>query len=314
MSSQAIFCAECHGVSFSDAGLAYRVCRNRTSTGPWPGHAHDQTIRTPRPRPGRLSAEARRLCDPAARGAAAGDLQAEPGPELQLPGGGIDPGESPLRALHREVRGDRLAHRRPARLGAFRRFTFMPEYDIWAEKLCLIYVARPVRALGPPSSRAPGRLDHGRAARCATGQCGRPALCQPGSSQGVNSSRTAEMSSSKSRSAAKSDSFQSSDSRKAMPPVWRRSRMPPQPAPRRAGRHRARAFGDPVGMDQQAVAGPHLPRIAGIPPRRSGPPAGRPNRRNSTGRRRAAAPGADGRPARAHAPVARSASASRKVK
>ena len=29
--------------------------------------------------------------------------QAEPEPEFQLPGGGIDPGESPLRALHREV-------------------------------------------------------------------------------------------------------------------------------------------------------------------------------------------------------------------
>ena len=29
--------------------------------------------------------------------------QDEPWPEFQLPGGGIDPGESPLRALHREV-------------------------------------------------------------------------------------------------------------------------------------------------------------------------------------------------------------------
>ena len=31
-------------------------------------------------------------------------FQAEPKPEVQLPGGGIDPGESPFRALHREVR------------------------------------------------------------------------------------------------------------------------------------------------------------------------------------------------------------------
>jgi 8-oxo-dGTP pyrophosphatase MutT (NUDIX family) len=31
-------------------------------------------------------------------------FQAEPEPELQLPGGGIDPGEGALRALHREVR------------------------------------------------------------------------------------------------------------------------------------------------------------------------------------------------------------------
>lgn len=78
--------------------------------------------------------------------------QAAPMPEFQLPGGGIDPGESPLCALHREVleeTGWRVAPIR--RLGAFRRFTYMPEYDLWAEKLCTIYLARPIRRLGPPS-------------------------------------------------------------------------------------------------------------------------------------------------------------------
>src|SRR6056297_3253006 len=77
--------------------------------------------------------------------------QAEPVPELQLPGGGIDPGEHPLRALHREVyeeTGWIIA--RPRRIGAFRRFTYMPEYGFWAEKLCIIYRARPVRQVGPP--------------------------------------------------------------------------------------------------------------------------------------------------------------------
>lgn len=77
--------------------------------------------------------------------------QEEPEPELQLPGGGIDPGESPIRALHREVfeeTGWTIAH--PRRLGAFRRFVYMPEYDLWAEKLCMIYIARPARQLGPP--------------------------------------------------------------------------------------------------------------------------------------------------------------------
>lgn len=78
--------------------------------------------------------------------------QAEPEPEFQLPGGGIDPGESPIAALHREVfeeTGWRIAA--PRRLGAFRRFTYMPEYDLWAEKLCHVYVARPVRAHGDPT-------------------------------------------------------------------------------------------------------------------------------------------------------------------
>ncbi len=78
--------------------------------------------------------------------------QAEPIPEIQLPGGGIDPGESPIAALHREVfeeTGWRIAA--PRRLGAFRRFSFMPEYELWAEKLCTIYLARPVRHYGPPS-------------------------------------------------------------------------------------------------------------------------------------------------------------------
>lgn len=78
--------------------------------------------------------------------------QAEPVPEFQLPGGGIDRGEQPIPALHREVfeeTGWKIAVRR--QLGTFRRFTYMPEYDMWAEKLCTVYLARPVLRLGPPS-------------------------------------------------------------------------------------------------------------------------------------------------------------------
>ena len=78
--------------------------------------------------------------------------QAEPEPEFQLPGGGIEAGEHPIAALHREVReetGWKIAISR--RIGTFRRFTYMPEYDLWAEKLCTVYLGRPVCRLGPPS-------------------------------------------------------------------------------------------------------------------------------------------------------------------
>jgi 8-oxo-dGTP diphosphatase len=78
--------------------------------------------------------------------------QAEPVPEFQLPGGGIDRGEQPIAALHREVWEETGWHiGAPVRLGAFRRFTYMPEYDLWAEKLCTVYVARPLRRVGPPA-------------------------------------------------------------------------------------------------------------------------------------------------------------------
>ncbi len=77
--------------------------------------------------------------------------QADPVPEFQLPGGGIDRGEQPIAALHREVWEETGWHiGPPRRLGVFRRFTFMPEYDLWAEKVCTIYAARPLRRAGPP--------------------------------------------------------------------------------------------------------------------------------------------------------------------
>ena len=70
--------------------------------------------------------------------------QAEPESDYQLPGGGIDPGENPLPALHREIMEETgWAIGPPKRLGAFRRFTYMPEYDLWAEKICQVYLARP---------------------------------------------------------------------------------------------------------------------------------------------------------------------------
>lgn len=78
--------------------------------------------------------------------------QRAPVPEYQLPGGGVDPGEGAIRALHREVFEETgWAIAAPIRIGAFRRFAYMPEYEVWAEKLCTIYAARPVIRRGLPS-------------------------------------------------------------------------------------------------------------------------------------------------------------------
>ncbi|MEH7828700.1 NUDIX hydrolase [Gemmobacter denitrificans] len=79
-------------------------------------------------------------------------FQESPKPEFQLPGGGIDRGEHPIAALHREVMEETGWHIRIARrLGAFRRFCYMPEYEFWAEKVCSIYLAHPVRPICRPT-------------------------------------------------------------------------------------------------------------------------------------------------------------------
>lgn len=77
--------------------------------------------------------------------------QSVPAPEFQLPGGGIDPGEHMIPALHREIVEETGWRAGPLRrIGAFRRFTFMPEYDLWAEKLCHVFIGRPTLQMGPP--------------------------------------------------------------------------------------------------------------------------------------------------------------------
>lgn len=78
--------------------------------------------------------------------------QQQPEPEFQLPGGGIDPGEGPVAALHREVMEETgWTISAPRLVGSYRRFCYMPDYDLQAEKRCSVWLARPIMRRGPPS-------------------------------------------------------------------------------------------------------------------------------------------------------------------
>ena len=65
--------------------------------------------------------------------------------EIHLPGGGVDEGEQYIHALHREVMEETGWHIRVLKKeGVFQRFTFMPEYNLWAHKICHIYRCKPI--------------------------------------------------------------------------------------------------------------------------------------------------------------------------
>ena len=69
--------------------------------------------------------------------------------EWQFPGGGVDKGESFPQALIREAyeeTGWKVTVER--KLTIYRRFVYMPEYDMYAEKVCHIYTGRALWRMG----------------------------------------------------------------------------------------------------------------------------------------------------------------------
>ena len=71
--------------------------------------------------------------------------------EIQLPGGGVDSGEQKYHALVREVLEETGWKIKPIRhVGTYQRYVFMPEYKLWAHKICHIYYCRGIYPLSEP--------------------------------------------------------------------------------------------------------------------------------------------------------------------
>ncbi len=82
-------------------------------------------------------------------------LTDQDGEEIQLPGGGVDQGEHKIHALIREVREETGWKINPIRhIGSYQRFVFMPEYALWAQKICHIYYCKGIYPLSNPLEKS----------------------------------------------------------------------------------------------------------------------------------------------------------------
>ena len=81
-------------------------------------------------------------------------LTEEDGDEILLPGGGVDQNEHLTHALVRECYEETGWKVLPVRrLGAYQRFVFMPEYNLWAHKVCHIYLCRGIYPISSPTEK-----------------------------------------------------------------------------------------------------------------------------------------------------------------
>ena len=73
---------------------------------------------------------------------------------MQLPGGGVDFGEHKIHALIRETYEETGWKICPLKhLGVYQRYVYMPEYNLWAHKICHIYHCLGIYPITAPTEK-----------------------------------------------------------------------------------------------------------------------------------------------------------------